>query len=91
MVYAYALPLVREVPPPDRYRFVRTRYVATWTFGLATTYEHIKAELVRSGPLPNPATFAFESDITLPRIETFLPLVKRITYEVVFSAPDRGA
>lgn len=86
LVYAYTLPLVREVPPPDEYRFVRTRYHATWTLSLSTTYEQIKAELVRTGPMPNPATFAFETDITLPRIETFLPLAKRVTYELVSSA-----
>lgn len=91
LAYAYTLPLVREVPPPDQYRFVRTRYFATWTLGLSTTYGHIKAELARTGPMPNPATFAFESDITLPRIETFLPLAKRITYELVSAAAVRPA
>lgn len=91
LAYAYVLPLVREVPPPDRYRYVRTRYFATWTLSLSTTYEHIKAELARVGPMPNPATFVFESDITLPRIETFLPLAKRITYEVVSAAAGTGA
>jgi len=88
VVYAYSLPLVREVDPTDRHRLVRTRYFATWTLGLSSTYEHIKAELARTGPLPNPATFAFESDISLPRIETFLPLAKLITYELVSGGPD---
>ena len=83
LIYAYSLPIVREVDPPDNHRHVRTRYFATWTVSLSNTYEHIKAELARTGPLPNPATFAFESDISLPRIETFLPLAKRITYELV--------
>lgn len=88
LVYAYSLPIVRELDPPDNHRYVRTRYFATWTLGLSNTYEHIKAELARTGPLPNPATFAFESDISLPRIETFLPLAKRITYELVSTAPE---
>lgn len=86
LVYSYSLPIVQEVQPADIHRHVRTHYFATWTVGLACTYEHIKAELVRKGPLPNPATFVFEADISLPRIETFLPLVKRIAYELV-SAP----
>jgi len=67
---------------------VRTRYFDTWTLSLTRTYGHIKAELARCGPLPNPALFAFEADITLPRIETFLPLAKRITYEMVSAALD---
>ena len=83
LVYSYSLPIVQEVLPPDIHRHVRTHYFASWTVGLSCTYEHIKAELVRSGPLPNPATFVFEADISLPRIETFLPLAKRIAYELV--------
>lgn len=83
LVYSYSLPIVQEVQPPDLHRHVRTHYYATWTVGLSRTYEHIKAELVRHGPLPNPATFVFEADISLPRIETFLPLAKRIAYELV--------
>lgn len=86
LAYSYSLPIVQEIQPPDIHRHVRTHYFATWTVGLSCTYEHIKAELVRHGPLPNPATFVFEADISLPRIETFLPLVKRIAYELV-SAP----
>ena len=87
LVYAYSLPIVREMQAPGTHRYIRTRFHATCTVGISSTYGHIKAELVRTGPLPNPATFAFESDITLPRMETFLPLAKRITYEVVAGRP----
>lgn len=83
LVYSYSLPMVRKLSPEGVHGQVRTRYLATWTVGLSTGYGHIKAELVRSGPLPNPATFVFESDYSLPRIETFLPLAKRIAYELV--------
>lgn len=88
LAYAYVLPIVREPDPPHKHRHLRTHYHATWKLDLGTTYEHIKAELVRSGPLPNPATFAFETDISLPRIETFLPLAKQITYELVSTTTD---
>lgn len=83
LVYSYSLPLVRKLSPEGAHGQVRTRYLATWTVGLSTSYGHIKAELVRTGPMPNPATFVFESDYSLPRIETFLPLAKRIAYELV--------
>ena len=83
IVYAYSVPLVVGMGPTSLHRRMRTRFFTTCTVSLATTYEHIKAELVRQGPLPNPATFAFESDISLPRIETFLPLAKQMVYEVV--------
>lgn len=83
LIYAYSLPLVREVQPAGPHRCVRTRYYDTWTLSLGRTYAQMKVDLARKGPLPNPALFAFEADITLPRIETFLPLAKRITYELV--------
>ncbi len=86
LIYAYALPLVRRAGTTDQYRHVRTRYYASCTITLANTYDRIKSGLARSGPLPNPAMFAFESDMTLPRIETYLPLAKRITYELVSSS-----
>lgn len=88
LVYSYELPLVSKPAPGGPHGQVRTRYFAKWTLGLANTYGHIKAELVRKGPLPNPATFVFESDLSLPRIETFLPLAKRIAYELVCAAPE---
>lgn len=88
MVYAYSVPLVVGMGAEPLHRRIRTRFFTTCTISLTTTYEHIKAELVRQGPLPNPATFAFESDISLPRIETFLPLAKQMVYEVVAGSAD---
>jgi hypothetical protein len=81
--YSYALPLVRKVGAQSAHGRLRTHYFSTWTLGLGQTYGHIKAELIRLGPLPNPATFVFESDISLPRIETFMPLAKQLVYELV--------
>lgn len=82
LVYEYALLFLRGVDEHTHFHSVRTRYVCTCTVDLAHTYEHIKADLVRSSwTSPNPATFAFESDIRLPRIETFMPLAKQLVYE----------
>jgi hypothetical protein len=56
--------------------------MATFPIGLAHTYAQIKAGLVRTfRAQPNPATFAFETDIVLPHIETFMPLAKQLVYE----------
>ncbi|HEX2617143.1 MAG TPA: hypothetical protein VHL57_06350 [Flavobacteriales bacterium] len=83
-VYTYALPLLREADEQYQYRSLRTRYVTTYTVGLAQTIEHIKADLVRTQRhLPIPATFAFVSDVTLPRVETFMPLAKQLVYELI--------
>ena len=88
LVYSYVLPIVRELVPGEHHRRVSTKYYSTWCVSLSNTYEHIKAELVRKGPMPNPATFVFESDISLPRIETFLPLAKQMAYELVLGAAE---
>jgi hypothetical protein len=83
LAYSYALPLVRTVDANVAHGQLRTHYFSTWTLGIGCTYEQIKAELVRLGPFPNPATFVFESDISLPRIETFMPLAKQLVYELL--------
>ncbi len=78
-VYAYAVPLYQEMKDDLRYMSVNTRYVASYAVSLACNYEHIKADLVRSARhLPNPATFVFESELPIPRVETYLPLAKQL-------------
>ncbi|MFZ1664740.1 MAG: hypothetical protein WBO28_06990 [Flavobacteriales bacterium] len=82
VVYAYEVPKVRAADVAGAAHFnVRTRYCSTYTVGLGYGYGQIKAELARTGPMPNPAVFVFESTMTLPRIETFLPLAKQIAYD----------
>ncbi len=76
-VYSYSMPILLEPKEDLRHRNLLTRYVTTFTLGIGRTYEHIKADLIRRHPsLPNPATFAVETDLELPRIETFMPLAK---------------
>lgn len=80
--YAYSLSL--PVLPSHTRQPMRTRYVADYTIGITCTYEHVKADLVRNhAHLPNPAVFAFSSEVPLPAIETFVPLAKQLVYEVV--------
>lgn len=83
-VYAYTLMLPVKAPVTPAHRILRTRFVADYPIGLACSYEQVKAELIRHfAHLPNPAMFAFTSDVTLPAIETFVPLAKQLVYEVV--------
>ncbi|MEO8069361.1 MAG: hypothetical protein ABI599_16805 [Flavobacteriales bacterium] len=90
-VYTYSFHRLRAEDTGASHVNLTTRYVATWTVGLACTYESIKRELVRALPLPNPATFAFEADAPLPPVETFLPLAKQLVYEEVKSGELRMA
>ncbi len=83
-VYAYVLTLPAKAPGTPSHHVLRTRFVADYAIGIAHTYEQVKAELVRGNAhLPNPAMFAFTSDVSLPTIETFVPLAKQLVYEVV--------
>lgn len=61
-----------------KYRGIHTRFITNYQRNLSTTYEYIKRDLIRSLPkLPNPATFAVESDLTLPLEPTLLPIAKQ--------------
>ena len=86
-VYGYSMPLLRDLPEGSHARYPLTRYITSYTMGIAHTYEHIKADLIRKHrELPNPATFAFETDLSLPHIETFMPLAKQLVYEHIARA-----
>lgn len=82
--YAYALGLPVLDTGGSEHRALRTRFVADHAIGITSTYEHVKAGLVRAYPqLPNPAVFAFVSDVSLPAIETYVPLAKQLVYSTI--------
>ncbi len=65
-----------------RYHSIRTHYISTSTLGPFSTYAGLRSELLRSHHRsPVPAMFAFEAAVTLPPIETYLPLAKQLVYE----------
>ena len=75
-VYQYELTLFEK--PGERFRGLHIRFVASYEKNLLNTFESIKSELLRyNRGLPNPATFAVESGITIPFEEAFLPIAKR--------------
>ncbi|HRF78604.1 MAG TPA: hypothetical protein PL070_00820 [Flavobacteriales bacterium] len=85
-VYAYTMPLLVERDEHRRHQNIFTRYVTTYTVGLVNTFEHIKAELIRTHPhLPNPSTYAVETELALPRIETLMPLAKHLVHAHVMA------
>lgn len=85
-VYAYAIPLVQEQDRDLSHRNVLTHFVTTYTMSLANTFDRIKTDLILRHPaLPNPATFAVETDAELPCIETLMPLAKRMVHAHVMA------
>lgn len=78
-VYAYTIPFLVEQDDDHHHSNVFTRYVTTYTLSLTRNFEHIKSDLINEHPhLPNPATFAVETESSLPCIETLVPLAKHM-------------
>lgn len=79
-VYQFCITHIQGTGPDGAQRMhgIHTRYVTTYSYGLANTYEHMKMDLVRNRTeLPNPATYALESTLAVPLEETLLPIAKR--------------
>ncbi len=75
-VYEYQLTIFEG--PDERYRAISLHYLTSFEKTLGNTYENIKHELILfNRNLPNPATYAIETELILPIEETLLPLAKR--------------
>lgn len=84
--YRYSIPLLLEQQTDMSYRNVFTHYVTTYSLGVACTFDRIKSDLIERFPsMPNPATFAVETDRALPCIETFMPLAKHLVHAHVMA------
>jgi hypothetical protein len=75
-VYQYRLSFFEK--HDEKYRSIKTEFVAEWERNFVNTYESIKAELLRKKTeLPNPAVYGIETDLRFPIDETLLPIAKR--------------
>jgi hypothetical protein len=71
----------------EKYRSIRTLFIDDWAISFSTTYEHIKAELIRKHKhLPNPAVYAIETALCFPVDETLLPVAKRSLVKFISAA-----
>lgn len=76
-VYEYHITLFEQ--PDVKYRGISTSYVGSYKRSITNTLESIKSDLLRNyKKLPNPATYAIETELSLPHEETFLPIAKRM-------------
>jgi hypothetical protein len=75
-VYHYRLSFFEK--HDEKYRSIKTAYIDNLRRSMSTTYESIKADLIRHrNELPNPAVYAVEIDLSFPYNETLLPIAKR--------------
>ncbi|WP_336513788.1 hypothetical protein [Pollutibacter soli] len=71
----------------EKYRTIRTSFIAQWERNFVNTLESIKSELIRNRTeLPNPAVYGIETDLTIPLEETLLPIAKRCLVKYIGSA-----
>ncbi|MCB0395667.1 MAG: hypothetical protein KDD36_03380 [Flavobacteriales bacterium] len=82
-VFEYKMTLIEE--PEGKYRAVHTRFLTEYKRSLNHTFEGIKEDLIRHRhELPNPATYAIESELSIPENETFLPMAKRLLVRYIY-------
>jgi hypothetical protein len=68
----------------EKFRGINLEHVKSYERSYSNTYENIKIDLITShATLPNPATFAIETNIALPVQETYLPIAKRTLVKYV--------
>lgn len=75
-IYQYRLSIFEK--HDERYRSIKTEFIADWHRSMSNTYESIKSELIRHRQhLPNPAVYSIETELKFPLEETLLPIAKR--------------
>ncbi len=83
LAYQYKLSLYEH--SQTRYKGLRTELVNNYTWNLSTTYVTIKHDLIRQNTtLPNPATFAFETEKKIPLLECYLPIARRMLLQRLY-------
>lgn len=76
-IYNYSITMFEQ--KDAKYRGLKLEYIDTRTKNLATTYEQIKMDIIRSiRTLPNPAVYKVEFPLSVPFNETLLPVTKRV-------------
>ena len=84
-VYHYRLSIFEK--HDEKYRSIKTAFVDNWVRSISSTYEHIKAELIKQRKdLPNPAVYSIETELAFPIDETLLPIAKRSLVKFISEA-----
>ncbi len=69
----------------EKFRGIKTQYLTSYKSSTANTFENIKYYLIKNfKKLPNPATYALESQLDFPLYETILPIAKRALVKEIY-------
>lgn len=83
-VKAYQYSIKLSNTPDENYGSVVTDFVEEYRCTFSNTFENIKLHLIKHyKDLPNPATYAIDTDISIPLQETYLPIAKRILVKYI--------
>lgn len=76
-VYEYQVTFFESAT--EKFKAIHTHFVKACEKNISTTFQSIKNDMLRENKqLPNPATYAIETEMSLPLEETFLPIAKRM-------------
>lgn len=76
LVYEYQMTVIEQ--SNEKFRAIHTNYITSYKRTLVNTNQNIKQDLIRlQKKLPNPATFAVETEMMVPLDATLLPIAKR--------------
>ena len=76
-VYEYQITFFENAS--EKFKAIHTHFIKAFMKNISTTFQSIKSDLMRDNKsLPNPATYAIETELAIPMDETFLPIAKRM-------------
>jgi hypothetical protein len=76
-VYEYQVTFFENAT--EKFKAIHTHFIKACEKNISTTFQSIKSDMLRENKLlPNPATYAIETEMSLPLEETFLPIAKRM-------------
>jgi hypothetical protein len=76
-VYQYFIKLFNHAK--EEYRAIYTDYIGDYTYTYTNTFEQVKLNLIQNyKSWPNPATYAVDTNLSIPFQETYLPIAKRM-------------
>lgn len=85
LAYEYQLTIFDK--PDEKYRAMRTQFIRSYRRSISHTFEFIKNDLLQRNPkLPNPATYALESDLVFPLDESMMPIARRMLVRYISAA-----
>jgi hypothetical protein len=84
-VYRYQTTLFEQ--SSETMRGIHTEHVLTTERSISNTYEHMKLSLIKQyTSLPNPSVYLVLSKITVPFVQTLMPVAKRLLVKQISKA-----